>query len=378
MAFFRAILIFLIITTGLSMSTSYANKTVLKKVHRSMQIISIELPKKHDGISLLPPEDGIVKLTKAVDLLYAHSPVSAANLELLKDNGSVTIVYDPNFPKRQFSSVTIAAFFPDFFQKEKGGMKQFLVVVGRFGIKWPLEKLATVIAHELVGHGLQHFLGHRGRDRKIDLECEALIYEILAQQDLRIRRDTNDMIRLRRDVRRKWCADFSRYMTKAGINVDKAWGYGRPDVKVLLSHFSDYRKHLRNTGVSGRAVAAAKAKRIDDFAAFKLEAEKTASATKMLIIAQRYLKGIGIDKDIRKGAIWAEKSAQLKHPPAQHLIGILRAAGHGVTQDPIEAYAWLTAAVNKGYQKAKIPLKQLHSKMSATERTEGRTRALNR
>ena len=83
MAFLRAILIFLIITTGLSMSTSYANKKVFKKVHRNMQIISIELPKKHYGITLLPPEEGIVKLTKAVDLLYAHSPESAANLELL-------------------------------------------------------------------------------------------------------------------------------------------------------------------------------------------------------------------------------------------------------------------------------------------------------
>ena len=378
MAFSKAILIFLVITIGLFTSNSYANKAVFKKVHKGMQIISMALPKKPNEITLLNPVDGNVKLTKALDLLYARSPVSAANLDLLKDNGLVTIVYDPNFPKRQLSSVTIAAFFPDFFQKEKGGMKQFLVVVGRFGIKWPIEKLATVIAHELVGHGLQHFRGHRGRDRKIDLECEALITEIRAQQDLGIRRDTNDMVRLRRDIRRKWCADFSRYMRKAGINVDKAWGYGRPDVKALLSHFKDYRRHLRNTGVSGKAVAAAKAKRIDDFSAFRREAENTASASKMLIVGKRYLKGIGIQKNIREGAAWVEKAAHLRHPPAQHLMGILRAGGHGVSQNSIEAYAWLTSAVNKGYDKAKIPLKKIQKKMSASDRAEGRIRALNR
>ena len=295
MAFSQAIFIFLVITLSLFTSNSHAKKTVFKKVHKGMQIVAMAMPKKPSEITLLNPSDGIVRLTKALDLLYARSPVSATNMDLLKDNGLVTIVYDPNFPKRQFSSVTIAAFFPDFFQREKGGMKQFLVVVGRFGIKWPIDKLATVIAHELVGHGLQHFRGHRGRDRKIDLECEALITEIRAQQDLGIRRDTNDMVRLRRDIRRKWCADFSRYMRKAGINVDKAWGYGRPDVKALLSHFEDYRRHLRKTGISGKAVAAAKAKRINDFSAFRQEAENTSSAPKMLIDGKGIIKCSGTE-----------------------------------------------------------------------------------
>ena len=167
-------------------------------------------------------------------------------------------------------------------------------------------------------------------------------------------------------------------MRKAGINVDKAWGYGRPDVKALLSHFEDYRRHLRKSGISGKAVAAAKAKRINDFSAFQQEAENTSSAPKMLIVGKRYLKGIGIQKNIRQGAAWVEKAAQLRYPPAQHLMGILRASGHGVSQDPIEAYAWLTSALSKGYHKAKIPLKKLHEKMSETDRAEGRTRALNR
>ena len=351
---------------------------ILKMEHRGIELAAMPLREQQTDILLLAPKTGIHNLRMALDRLYATSSSSVRHLETLKENGRVTIVYDAAFPKRQLSKVTIAAFFPDFFQKETGGLKQFLVVVGRFGVKWETNKLAAVIAHELVGHGLQHFRGHRDKDRKIDLECEALIYEIQSQQDLGIRPDSDDIIRFRKHVRGNWCADFGRYMTAQGINVDKAWGYGRPDVTTLLRHFDDYRRHLRRTGVSAKAVAAAKSQRATDFATFKAEAERTKSAKKMLIVGQRYLKGVGVKLDIRMGSQWVAKSARLGHPPAQFIMGVLNATGHGMPKDPVEAYAWLSAAVAKGFNKAGESLAKLEKQLSPAQKAEGRQRAEER
>ena len=351
---------------------------VLTLEHRGIQLSAMPLPNQQSDILVLAPKTGVHNLRMALDRLYTTSPFSVRHLETLKENGRVTIVYDAAFPKRQLSKVTIAAFFPDFFQKETGGLKHFLVVVGRFGVKWETNKLAAVIAHELVGHGLQHFRGHRDKDRKIDLECEALIYEMRSRQDLGIRPDTNDNIRFRKHVRGNWCADFGRYMTARGLNVDKAWGYGRPNVPTLLRHFDHYRRHLRRTGVSAKAVAAAKSQRAIDFATFKAEAERTKSAKKMLIVGQRYLKGVGVKLDIRLGSQWVAKSARLGHPPAQFIMGVLNATGHGMRKDPVEAYAWLSAAVAKGFNKASKSLAKLEKQLSPAQKAEGRQRAEER
>ena len=351
---------------------------ILKTEHRGIELAAMPLREQQNDILLLAPKTGIHNLRMALDRLYATSPFSVRHLETLKENGRVTIVYDAAFPKRQLSKVTIAAFFPDFFQKETGRLKQFLVVVGRFGVKWETNKLAAVIAHELVGHGLQHFRGHRDKDRKIDLECEALIYEMRSRQDLGIRPDTNDNIRFRKHVRGNWCADFGRYMTARGLNVDKAWGYGRPNVSTLLRHFDDYRRHLRLTGVSAKAVAAANSKRANDFAVFKAKAERTRSAKKMLIVGQRYLKGVGVKRDIHMGAQWVAKSARLGHPPAQFLMGILNATGQGVRKDPVEAYAWLSAAEAKGVKKAGKSLAKLEKQLNTAQQAEARQRAEER
>ena len=93
--------------------------------HRGIELAAMPLPEQQTDILLLAPKTGIHKLKLALDRLYATSLFSVRHLETLKENGRVTIVYDATFPKRQLSKVTIAAFFPDFFQKETDGLKQF-------------------------------------------------------------------------------------------------------------------------------------------------------------------------------------------------------------------------------------------------------------
>ena len=98
----------------------------------------------------------------------------------------------------------------------------------------------------------------------------------------------------------------------------------------------------------------------------------------MLIVGQRYLKGVGVKRDIRMGAQWVAKSARLGHPPAQFIMGILNATGQGVRKDPVEAYAWLSAAEAKGFKKAGKSLTKLEKQLNPVQQAEARQRAEER
>jgi len=360
----------------LAFAPTVSSAGIVKEIqHRGVHLSAMALPENTDGIVLLDPANGIENLRRAFDRIYQSSPFSVKHLDTLKRNGKVTVVYDASFRAKEMSAVTIAAYFPDFFQKGKGGLKQFLVVVGRFGVKWPTDKLAAVIVHELVGHGLQHFRGYRDKDRRIDLECEALIYELKSHQDLGIKRDTEDMVRLRREIRNNWCADFGRFLRDKGINADQAWGFGTPDVPKLLRHFDDYRKHLRRSGVSGKAVTKTKKVLALSFDAFAAEAERTGSAKSLLAVGHRYLKGVGVKRNAKKAAKWVRKSAAIGHGPAQHLLGALLAAGHGVKKDPVEAAKWFILAAANGIKASRKRMAKLSKQLSASQLKEAKRRA---
>ncbi len=292
-----------------TMPLAKAAELVSEELYRGIQIIAVALPPAGTyDIDLLAPAPGVVNLKKAIDHIYAESPFSAKRIERLKRNGKVTIVYDAAFPKTQLSSVTIAAFLPDFFQKN-GQLKEFLVVVGRFGIKWKSEDLAAVVVHELVGHGLQHLKGRGDDARKIDRECEAQIYEEKAYQDFRSPRTTRPMVRFRRAMQENWCADFRRYMLRRNDGSMAIWGHGKPDIPKLLAVFDDYIVHMKSTGVSGQAVAAARLKRDADLEAFEARARAEKRAPDMYALGRKYLKGIGVAADPITAYAWFSLAA---------------------------------------------------------------------
>jgi len=291
------------------MPQAKASKLVSEEQYRGIQIISVSLPPIGTfDVDLLSPARGVANLKKAIDLIYTGSLFSAKRIERLKRHGRVTIVYDPAFPKPQLSTVTIAAFLPDFFQKN-GQLKEFLVVVGRFGIKWTTRGLAAVVVHELVGHGLQHLKGRGSDARKIDRECEALIYEEKAHQDFNSPRTTGRMLRLRRDMQKNWCADFRRYMLRRDDGSMAIWGHGRPDIPKLLAVFDDYIAHMKRTGVSGQAVAAARVKRDADLETFEAHALAEKHAPNMYVLGRKYLKGIGVAADPITAYAWFSMAA---------------------------------------------------------------------
>jgi hypothetical protein len=363
----RALILALLLC--LSPTLAFAAKSVAITVeHRGIRLAGVSLPAAGDyDVDLVAVTPAIENIKQAIDRIYTGSPFSAKRIDTLKKNGQVTLVYDAAFPQKKMASVVIAAFFPDFFQADKNGRKEFVVVVGRFGVKWPTDKLAAVIVHELVGHGLQHLRGRTENDRKIDKECEALIYEEHAYQDFGVRRDTRDMQQLRRDMRNNYCTDFRHFLTQKGLNADKVWNYGKPDVPKLLVHFEAYIQNLRKTGVSGKAVAAAKATRAGNQAANEKAAEAAASAPDMFRIGGRYLKGLGVKRDPKKGALWISKAANLGHAQAQHVMGALHASGFGVKKDPIEAYKWLSLAANRGFPKAKAASRKIKAHLTPAQ-----------
>jgi len=347
-----SIILLLFFMAAFPASSKAAAQGVIDINHRGINLVGLPLPSSNiDGITLLAPDIAIKNIKRAIDRIYEASVYSAKRIDKLKARGRVIIVYDATFPKPQHAAQTIAAFFPDFFQHD-GQTKEFRVVVGRFGAKWDKDGLAAVIVHELVGHGLQHLNGRTFHDRKIDRECEALIYEEQAYQDFGNRRDTSAMVRFRNDMRRKWCSDFTAYLSANNINTDKAWGYGKPDVPTLLKRFGTYIQHLRSTGVATNAVQASKAQQKLKFKQFLNAALIRNDPEEMLMIAGRFLKGIGTDKDYPSARKWLLRAAQANHPVAQYHLASMSESGVGGPEDLVEAHIWYSIAAENGIRKA--------------------------
>ena len=162
----------LFVLTGEARSQS---KFSIQEVHEGLRLGAVApRPDAKFDIELLPARPAIDRIKKAIDLLYRRSLFSAHAIKTLQGAGEVYVIYDPHFPKSRFSSLTIAAFFPDYYQHD-GSSKKFVTVVGRYGAKWPARELAAVLAHELVGHGMQQYRGRMEHVRMIDLECKTFM-----------------------------------------------------------------------------------------------------------------------------------------------------------------------------------------------------------
>ena len=349
-------------------SSLLANQTIKNELSQfGITIASIPAKKVETlDISVTDPETGNKKIKDAIELIFEKSPFNTRIIGRLSEFGKIFVIYDPSFPKKQLASQKIAAFFPDFYQHE-GDIKQFRVVVGRYGIKWPLERLAAVLVHELAGHGLQHLRKRTLSDRKIDRECEALIYEEKAYQDFKTLRNTPERRNFLNDMRFRWCADFNWYLTKNKVNTDQAWGYGRPDVTKLLGLFEKYIDYLRKTGTSANAVKASKDKRISDFEKLKKLAISKNDFEGFFLIGNRYLTGIGVERNFAQARYWFQQAAAWGHANALFLLGVLYERGLGVKINHTQAYKWFSLSVESGLIKADEKKTEMSLKLSKSE-----------
>ena len=199
---------------------------------------------------ILDPGAGIGNLIAALDALYRYSPASVAAIEAIGREADVTIVYAAAYPpSRSMRALNVARFLP----RDGGGTPNFTVIVGRHGIKWPPKALAGAIAHELVGHATQHLAGRNLTLRAFDAECEAMLLQERAHQDLGIDKLSRLMVQVRHSMEWRFCGDFKTYARKFHPDADGLWNRVNPDVPRLLDIFDIYVRDRRASVVTTAA-----------------------------------------------------------------------------------------------------------------------------
>jgi TPR repeat protein len=328
------------------------DEDVVQFMHRGVQIAGKPAPPgKYYDIDLASPAQGAETVKKALDILYEGSSYNARAIEKLKAAGNVVIIYDPAFPSRELTKITIAAFLPDFYQAD-GNTKDFLTVVGRFGGKWSPRELAPVLAHELTGHGMQHLRGHLENVREVDLECEAYLYQEKAYQDLSFDKGVRDMIQFRKVLEGHWCADFRAWQRKNGRTALKAWDRLNPDVPVILDDYLVYIDALRKSGVATDAVARAKKQQGKQTLQKLARLSESDNPEDHFQLGLLYARGIGVDANPQTARHWFERAAEAGHGKAQFELSRIYWQGDGVAPDKTISAQWAKSAAENGIPEA--------------------------
>jgi len=310
-------------------------------------------------VPIMDPRDGIFRVKLALSIIERESPANALRLQTLKDNGPVTIVYDPQYPnpKLHMGTVEVAAFLPKFLMPSdprfKSG-KDFLVVVGRHGIKWPVRELAAVLVHELAGHGMQHFTGRREIMRNMDMECEAWLFQEMAHQDFGIDKLSSPMVQFQKQLA-SVCDHFIGHLRKTDPEGMRLWENLNPDVPKLLTRFEGYLNKLRDQAVVSDSKRYGRKLQEDDRRRIFLQG----IAPEIDRVGVLYLHGIGRRPDYVMAAKWFQRAADLGHAPAQFRLALLFRDGKGVTKSLEQTYFWLTLALHLGAKKIKTKAKNL-------------------
>lgn len=88
-----------------------------------------------------------------------------------------------------------------------------------------------------------------------------------------------------------------------------------------------------------------------------------------------YSAGRGVAKNEAEAFKWFRKAANQNNAIAQDWLAAMYKDGRGVTQNNIEAYKWYRISLERGYAKAADKAKNLASKMTKAEISEGQRRA---
>jgi TPR repeat protein len=319
---------------------------------------------KHAGIELYtsPPKPGVKydedvtpsgpalkKIKAAIDLIYSKSSYSASKIDFLKKQGRVVMVYDPHLPDPDQASggMLLAIFVPSYLRdggtKGSGSKKDFVVAVSRIGILWDLDFLASVIVHELVGHGVQHQRGRIDTMRELDIECEAWLYQERSLQDFGFDKFSKTMGQFRTQLEDRECSEFRRHQAVKYPAAYKLWDETNPDVPRLLASFDKYLGDIRGTTTK---------------AAIKYrESERDANLAKIFAgtdverifqIANKISAGIGFKQNDAEALLWYQRAAELGHKKAQTKLARAYTYGKGVPKNYENAAKWVALLAKRG------------------------------
>ncbi len=227
-----------------------ASDGILEVSHKGVRLIGVPPdPRANYDVPVIGARQAVDRIRTALNQLLEKSAYSAAVLKTLKNNGRVVIVYDPRFPLTDAGSIgaKLAAFFPYLFSKtpDPSGQKDFPVIFGRYIVKWKTEELAVTLAHELLGHGMQHLHGRLESMSRLDSECEAGLYEEMVRQNLGMDKRSQVAVNFRQALEWRHCVPFKEYMTKHAPAKMALWNTLNPDVPQLHGIFEDYLRSIK-------------------------------------------------------------------------------------------------------------------------------------
>ena len=338
----------------LFISVAIGNVGVAEAVKFKGKYAGIELytspPKpgvKYDE-DVTPPGPALKKIKAAIDLIYTKSSYSAGKIDFLKKQGRVVMVYDPHIPDpdQASASMLLAIFLPSYLRdgdtKGSGSTKDFIVGVTRIGSLWELDFLASVIVHELVGHGIQHQRGRIDTMRELDIECEAWLYQERSLQDFGLDKFSKEMGQFRTQLEDRECSEFRRHQAKKYPSAYKLWDETNPDVPRLLANFDKYLGDIRGTTTKAALKyrnSERESKLAGIFAGKDVE--------RIYQVAKNFTVGIGFEQNDTKAVRWYERAAELGHKEAQTQVARAYTYGQGVPKDYKKAAKWV-ALVAKG------------------------------
>jgi TPR repeat protein len=295
------------------------------------------------------PGTALKKIKAAIDLIYLKSSYSAGKIDFLKKKGRVVMVYDPHLPDPDQASggMLLAIFLPSYLRdgntKGSGSKKDFLVVVSRIGILWELDFLASVIVHELVGHGVQHQRGRIDTMRVLDIECEAWLYQERSLQDFGLDKFSKQMGQFRTQLEDRECSEFRRHQAEKYPKAYKLWDETNPDVPRLLANFDKYLGDIR--GTKTQAALKYRDSERDKELATVLAGK---NAEKIYQAATQFSNGIGVEQDDAKALRWFQRAAELGNKQAQIKIARTYTYGEGVPKDYKKAAKWVALVAKDG------------------------------
>ena len=328
----------------------------LQQEHRGIHLMALAIdPDKTFDATLLSAKASLRNIAAALDWLIAKSPFSARQLERLKSSGRIVLIYKPGDLKNAYGGENVASFLPDFARStdKRGRAKVYLVVVGRHGVKWPTDELAATLAHELVGHGIQHRRGRLSTIRNIDAECEAKLYEEIANQELGLDKRNPRMVAFRQSLEGRWCADFKAYMRKHRTGEVPLWNSLSPDIPKLLTAFEAYLQHSQSTGATAKAIDALK-RQIRER---RRRAMADASPKTLFNTGVRLRDGgIGIQPDPTEAFRYFRLSAENGYAQAWRNVATMYEKGIGTVRDIAEARKWYARAAGSTNTRVSDPL----------------------
>jgi len=89
-----------------------------------------------------------------------------------------------------------------------------------------------------------------------------------------------------------------------------------------------------------------------------------------------YERGIGVEKNQTKAALWYEKSAEQGYLDAQYNLALMNASGRGMDKNLDRAVMWLTKAAQQGDQDARTLLSEIMDGKSDKDKRGGENKLL--